>query len=427
MRKIYERGRGSIGVLALVVFGACAPESASGVDSGSGAESGSAGSGGAPPGGTASMGAAGSKGGQGGDPDRDGEGGVGSGDATGGGVCNGGGCSGGGGGAGGLPAMGTAGGGSGGGGGQPSEFPRLPTPLGPANVPRPSGAPGNLTVLDWAGFKGAVSYTFDDSNSSQLMHYADLQALGVPVTFYMWTARREASDPIWATVVKHGHELGNHSEMHVSNGTGEDLDVATMFIKSKWGVVPWTMAAPNGAGVYTKLAKGRFFINRGTKNGIVLPNDRTDPFTLPCYYPPEGAAASVLNEQVDSARSAGGWRIFLIHGFTGGSDRAFKPVPFKTFADDVKYTKAFGDMWIDRVDMVGAYWIGQKVVSQSQPTTSGTEKTWKWTLPDHFPPGRALRVTISGGTLRQGGADLPWDDHGYYEIALDAGTLTLSP
>jgi hypothetical protein len=187
------------------------------------------------------------------------------------------------------------------------------------------------------------------------------------------------------------------------------------------------MAAPNGAPVYTTLAKGRFFINRGTKNSIVLPNDKSDPFTLPCYYPPEGAAASVLDEQVDSARAAGGWRIFLIHGFTGGSDHAFKPVPFKTFADDVKHTQAFGDMWIGRVDMVGAYWVGQKMFSQLLPTTAGAEKTWKWTLPDHFPPGRFLRVTVPGGKLVQGGAELPWDGHGYYEIALDAGAVTLSP
>src|SRR5579863_3020044 len=38
----------------------------------------------------------------------------------------------------------------------------LPTPPGAANVPRPSGTPGNLEVLSWAGFTSAVSYTFDD-------------------------------------------------------------------------------------------------------------------------------------------------------------------------------------------------------------------------------------------------------------------------
>ena len=36
------------------------------------------------------------------------------------------------------------------------------------NIPRPSGRPENLRVLDWAGFRGAVSYTFDDSQPSQI-------------------------------------------------------------------------------------------------------------------------------------------------------------------------------------------------------------------------------------------------------------------
>jgi len=48
-------------------------------------------------------------------------------------------------------------------------------------------------------------------------------------------------------------------------------------------------------------------------------------------------------------------------------------------------------------------------------------------LPEHFPPGRYLRVKVDGGTLSQNGKPLAWDDHGYYEVALDAGALTLAP
>jgi hypothetical protein len=35
-------------------------------------------------------------------------------------------------------------------------------------------------------------------------------------------------------------------------------------------------------------------------------------------------------------------------------------------------------------------------------------------------------MTTDGGVLKQGSTVLPWDDHGYYEVSLDAGTLTLS-
>ena len=38
-----------------------------------------------------------------------------------------------------------------------------------------------------------------------------------------------------------------------------------------------------------------------------------------------------------------------------------------------------------------------------------------------------LRVTVDGGTLSQGGTPLVWDTHGYYEVALGKGSVTLSP
>ena len=86
-----------------------------------------------------------------------------------------------------------------------------------------------------------------------------------------------------------------------------------------------------------------------------------------------------------------------------------------------------GDVWIDSVVNIGAYWRGQKVLSSVTPTTSGSDRTWRWTLPANFPSGKYLRVRVGGGTLTQNGVPLTWDTHGYYEVALDAGSLTLSP
>ncbi len=44
---------------------------------------------------------------------------------------------------------------------------RPPEPTG-EDVPRPTGEPGDLRVLDWAGFESAVSYSFDDSQPSHV-------------------------------------------------------------------------------------------------------------------------------------------------------------------------------------------------------------------------------------------------------------------
>jgi hypothetical protein len=330
-------------------------------------------------------------------------------------------------GSGGVAGNGAAGAGAGGGGGSPASMSGLPVPPGSGDVPRPAGAVGGLEVLDWAGFEAAVSYTFDDSNSSQISNYAALQALGVRFTFYMQTGKTEASNAIWEQVVEDGHELGNHTKSHSSNGTGADVDEATTFLEDRYGVQVWTMAAPNGAPIYSDLAQPRFLINRGVANGVVMPNDNTDPFTLFCYIPPTGASTSAFNSQVDTARSQGGWRLVLVHGFTGGSDGAYQPVGLNDFTASVEYTKSLSDVWIDSVVNIGAYWRGQKAFSAASPTTQGSDQDYSWSLPDNFPPGKYLRVTVTGGTLTQGGNALPWDPHGYYEVALDAESLTLSP
>lgn len=65
----------------------------------------------------------------------------------------------------------------------------------------------------------------------------------------------------------------------------------------------------------------------------------------------------------------------------------------------------------------------------ARDTRQSIEKRLKktWTLPDHFPPNQYLRVKTDGGTLKQNGSALTWDGHGYYEISLDANSVTLSP
>jgi peptidoglycan/xylan/chitin deacetylase (PgdA/CDA1 family) len=304
----------------------------------------------------------------------------------------------------------------------------LPVPPG-GHVPRPSGAPENLTVLDWAGFKAAVSYTFDDTNSSQIQHYAELQSLGVRMTFYLITGKAaELADPVWARAVKDGHELGNHSRRHVRPGTGADLDAADSDLRGRFGITVYTMASPFGDDSYPPLATTRYLINRGVVNGQMTPADGTDPFNIHCYVPPTRAPAATFNAEIDAVRNGGGWTTVLVHGFTGGSDGAYQPVDIGAFTASVNHAKSFRDIWIDSVVNVGAYWRAQKVFAEITPTTSGNSKTWTWTLPPHSPSGRVLRVKVDGGTLTQpGGRTLSWDDHGYYDVALDAGSLTLSP
>ncbi|RYZ09117.1 MAG: polysaccharide deacetylase [Myxococcales bacterium] len=303
----------------------------------------------------------------------------------------------------------------------------LPLPPGAGGVPQPSGAVGGLKVLDWAGFKAAVSYTFDDSNSSQISKYPELQALGVPFTFYLQTGKSESTNAVWSQALKDGHELANHTKSHAMAASEADVDAATKFLEDTFKIKVWSLAAPYGEPDYGEVAKTRFLTNRGVNNGLMGPSDNTDPFQLFCFVPTANAPQKEMDDQIIAARSAGKWRVVLVHGFIGGTDSAYNAVSFENFSASVKASKALGDVWLDTVVSVASYWRAQKTFSQLTPTTSGSAQTWTWTLPDHFPPGKFLRVSVTGGKLAQKGVTLPWNERGFYEVALDDGSLTLSP
>ena len=305
----------------------------------------------------------------------------------------------------------------------------LPVPPGANNVPKPSGTPGNLTVVNWAGFKGAVTYSFDDDNDSQISNYSMLQAAGGQYTFFLWTGRTQATNQIWKTARADGHEIGNHTKSHDSNGQCNVTDImaGATFIMSTFGVPAQTFAAPNGSTCFKQPASTLYFINRGVSPASpVMPNGNSDPLNLNCYIPGTGQAASVFNGNVDSARTAGGWVIYVVHGFSS-SDGSYQPVDIGAMTTAIKYTKGLGDMWVGSMVNVGAYWLGQKAVTSAMTATSGSDKTWTWTLPAHFPSGHYVRVKVDGGTLKQNGTPLTWDAHGYYEVALDPLSVTLSP
>ncbi len=309
--------------------------------------------------------------------------------------------------------------------------------VGGGGVAQPSGTAGNLKVLDWAGFKAAYTFTFDDANSSQLLHYDELNALGVPMTFFLVGASIGTNQAKWAKAAADGHELANHTQSHgyAYNSTvarsvvQADVDLGKKTIESAFSLKVYTMAAPGGDPAFGAEATAGHFMNRSLGTSYMRAGNDSSPsaFNTYCYLPSSGAAASTLESNLIDARAAGAWGCMVIHGFKDGGDGAYQPIPFDAFTTTVNYAKGLGDMWLDTFENVGAYWRGQVAFEKNAPATSGTTQTWTWTLPSNFPTGKCLRVTVDGGTVQQGGKTVPWDGHGYYEISLDEGLLTLSP
>jgi peptidoglycan/xylan/chitin deacetylase (PgdA/CDA1 family) len=282
---------------------------------------------------------------------------------------------------------------------------------------KPAGAAGGLKILDWAGFQGAVSFTFDDGNSSQISNYSKLQATGARVTYFLVTSWSNATNAIWKTAITDGHEIGNHTKSHSSTASLEDLQAAEDSLKTNPGFVAFTMAAPNGANGWVSVAPNILIANRGVSNGLVGPRDNTDPFSLPAYIPPQAASSSAMDSEVNAAKTGNKWKIFCIHGFTGDGS-AYQPLDVTATTTTMSNAVKNG-LWTESMGNVAAYWLGQKAISATA-TTSAT-----WTLPAHFPPNMCVRATTTGGTVKQNGAEVPWNDHGYYEISLDAKSLTI--
>lgn len=303
----------------------------------------------------------------------------------------------------------------------------LPEP-GDGGVAQPSGAAGGLVVLPWAGYKGAISYSFDDANSTQINNETQLLGLGVRFTWYLQTGKQEAGNAFYQRALDAGHELANHTQNHGSGAADQDVNQAQSFLMSQYSVVGYTMAAPNGStNNYNSISGQLFILDRGVNDSLIGPDDNTNMQNLPSWIPPQGAGTAQFNPKADAAQSQGKWQTVCIHGFTGGSDGAYQPIDLNGFVQHVNYVKDKGDVWIATMLEAGAYFLGRKAVKAAQPQAQGSDQVYSWTLPDVFPPGQYVRVTVDGGTLSQDGVALPWNDHGFYEVALDAGSLTLSP
>jgi hypothetical protein len=336
---------------------------------------------------------------------------------------------------------GTGGTGSGTGGSSGAIGPSsLPVPVGEGSLPAPSGTPGNLKVLDWAGFKSALTYTLDDAQPSQLEHYAELAATGVRMTFFVTSGNAGGNanfDATFTQAVRDGHEIGNHTVHHCradltgcSTGTSASLDTeldgCTSYITEHFGQPSvWTAASPYGDNGYSAPDQQRFFLNRGVAGGTIAPNDGSDPFNLPCHAAVADETVDSFNQVIDATNKAGRWAIMLVHTISPTAANWYAPIDISVITGSVSHAQSLGEVWIDSMVNVGAYWRAQKLLSSVTPTVSGDSQTWSWTLPEHFPPGKYLRVTFDGGRPSQAGTDLAWDSHGYYEVSLDAGTLTL--
>ena len=340
----------------------------------------------------------------------------------------------------------TTDGGAGGNGGSESTTPAPSFPVGsldpfPApptsDIPQPSASVSepNLRVLPWAGFTAALSYTFDDTQPSQAEHWDELEATGIPMTFFANPSSNWQSgfDATWTAVAAAGSEIGNHTWSHCHSdlsdctpiGTAEEeIDDATEYIIEHFGVpAVLSFASPFGDSGWNEYAAPRFLVGRGVVSGFVAPTGASNWHNLPVIAVNAGETADDFTAAIDNAYSQGRWGIFMFHSILPTSNNWYAGVEMTDIAASIDYAQGLDAVWIERMGVVGAYVRAQQMFEAVTPS----DHVWTWTLPERYPTGGVLRVTVDGGSLSQGGTELTWDPHGYYEVNLDAGQLTWTP
>ncbi len=323
----------------------------------------------------------------------------------------------------------------------------LPLP-GNNEIPEPTGGSANLKVLAWAGYKGAFSCTFDDTQPSQIQHWPQIRGTQVRATWYLAPTFKQSTDfdATWQDVLAAGHEIGNHTEHHyyvsqlvaanfpgvadftVAAAAAQELDRCDDYIRNVIGQNGvWTMAYPYGDTGWKTFLNDRYLFARTVHDGHVTPNQDIDPLLLPTYTVNAGDNQATFAEKIDQAADSGAWRTILFHSLLPTADDWYAGVPVGDVVGAIEYGKDKGLVWLDSVVNVGAYWTAARLLGAAQPVQRGDQFVWNWRLPRHFPRGKYLRVTVGGGRLSQNGDDLIWDPHGFYEVALDAGSLTWRP
>jgi peptidoglycan/xylan/chitin deacetylase (PgdA/CDA1 family) len=319
----------------------------------------------------------------------------------------------------------------------------LPLP-GSGGVAAPTGTGASLKVLDWAGYAGAVSYTFDDTQPSQIEHWPAIKATGVRATWYMAQTYGSGSsfENTWKDVLASGHEIGNHTVNHkyvnelaalypsstTAAAAAKELDDCDAYIKNTIGQSGvWTMAYPYGDTAWKSYLGSRYLFARTVNDGRVTPGANLDALLLPSYMVGSSDTEASFDAKIDAAATAKAWQVFLFHSLTPTASNWYAGVPAADVAASLEHGKASGGVWLDSVVNVGSYWLAAKLLRAASPKASASGSSWTWTLPPGFPSGKYLRVTVDGGKLSQGGADLEWNEHGFYEAALDSGSLDWRP
>ena len=293
-----------------------------------------------------------------------------------------------------------------------------------------------LSAVPWNGHKAATSLTFDDGDPSHLdVVIPELNQRKMRGTFYLIANRVDRKDD-WRKILEAGHEIGNHTldHKHANELTAKDEEAqvigARNVLQKEFGVPVLTFAYPFveiSPGLRKNVESAHLLARGGYGAYVIKPEVEPDWMNIPSRTTMTDLKFETYQSWIDEDVTGGGWLVWMIHGLEG-TPWGWNPITRKVFAQILDYLQT-KDIWVGTFLEVGSYFRAQKIFEKVLPKSEAGEKTWKWQVPDYFPPKVLLKVKAEGMKdgfgLYQGKEKITPDEKGNYPILFNRGELTL--
>jgi peptidoglycan/xylan/chitin deacetylase (PgdA/CDA1 family) len=282
-----------------------------------------------------------------------------------------------------------------------------------------------ITTVPWDGHPGAVSFTFDDCEISQLNNLGDYfeKNQDIKVTFFLTGGMNAGNQSKYFPMAAKGHEIGNHSKSH-SDLTGNGVNLKSEItdykytLESKGDFEVVSFATPycyyNDA-VEAEIAKAHI-VNRNCQGAIKYKWDEEpvwERISSDCYQGDTQQSKGNMSE----AKQKNAWTVQLNHGVDGrGFGYGIEPSDMISIMDEAK---AQG-LWRAPMGRVAAYYRAHFVIDKAASTEidGGFKVTWTSPHPA-MPKSVPLRVKIEGAegkTVKQKGKEIQAESDGSYVI-----------
>ena len=282
---------------------------------------------------------------------------------------------------------------------------------------------GPITTVPWDGHPGAVSFTFDDCEISQLNNLGDYfeQNQDIKVTFFLTGGMNAGNQSKYFPMVEKGHEIGNHSKTHSdltksNNMKGEITDYKyDLEQRSKAEVVAFaTPYCYYNDAVEAEIAKAHI-VNRNCQ-GATKYKWNEEPIweriSSDCYQGNTQQSKGNMSE----AKKLNAWTVQLNHAVSGGGGYSISKNDMISIMDEAKKQ----ELWRAPMGRVAAYYRAHFVIDKATATDidGGFKVTWK-SPHSAMPKSVPLRVKIEGAegkTVKQKGKEIQAEDDGSFVI-----------